>query len=112
MRTAKVKSFNWSWVQKLMYVYTLPADVGLNERGELWVKGPNVMKVCSIIRSKHLDSFWLQGYINNPKATAETIDKDGWLHTGDILTRDEQGRYYIVDRLKELIKYKGFQVCH
>ncbi|ORY93010.1 hypothetical protein BCR43DRAFT_477892 [Syncephalastrum racemosum] len=70
-------------------------DVGLNERGELWVKGPNVMK----------------GYINNPKATAETIDEDGWLHTGDILTRDEEGRYYIVDRLKELIKYKGFQVA-
>ncbi len=63
-------------------------------RGELWVRGPQVMK----------------GYLNNPEATAATIDVDGWLHTGDVAERDEDGHFYIVDRLKELIKYKGFQV--
>jgi acyl-CoA synthetase (AMP-forming)/AMP-acid ligase II len=62
--------------------------------GELWIRGPQVMK----------------GYLNNPLATAETIDVEGWLHTGDVATRDDDGHFYIVDRLKELIKYKGFQV--
>ena len=50
------------------------------------------------------------GYINNPEATAKTIDSDGWLHTGDIGHYDEDEYFFIVDRLKELIKYKGFQV--
>ncbi|MCX6432496.1 MAG: AMP-binding protein [Actinobacteria bacterium] len=63
--------------------------------GELWVRGPQVMK----------------GYLNNPEATAATIDRDGWLHTGDIATIDADGFVSIVDRLKELIKYKGFQVA-
>jgi 4-coumarate--CoA ligase len=63
--------------------------------GELWVSGPQVMK----------------GYLNNPQATADTIDADGWLHTGDIATIDADGFVSIVDRLKELIKYKGFQVA-
>ncbi|MCH8196068.1 MAG: AMP-binding protein, partial [Chloroflexi bacterium] len=63
------------------------------EVGELIVRGPQVM----------------QGYWNNPEATAETI-RDGWLHTGDMATMDEEGYVYIVDRKKELIKYKGFQV--
>lgn len=63
-------------------------------RGELCVKGPHIMK----------------GYLNNPTATANTIDKDGWMHTGDIAVLDEDGHISIVDRLKELIKYKGFQV--
>ncbi len=63
--------------------------------GELCIRGPSVML----------------GYLNNPKATANTIDKDGFLHTGDIAEIDEDGYYYIVDRLKELIKYKGFQVA-
>jgi len=67
---------------------------GLSETGELWFKGPNVMA----------------GYLNNEKATAETIDDDGWLHTGDLAQADAAGRVYIVDRLKELIKYKGYQV--
>ncbi len=70
-------------------------DLGLNEDGEIWIRGPQVMS----------------GYLNNPEATAITIDEDGWLHTGDIGHVDEDGHYYIVDRLKELIKYKGFQVA-
>lgn len=66
----------------------------MSEPGELWVKGPNVMA----------------GYLNNPTATAETLDSDGYLHTGDIAVADPEGVVYIVDRLKELIKYKGYQV--
>jgi acyl-CoA synthetase (AMP-forming)/AMP-acid ligase II len=69
-------------------------DVGVNERGELWCKGPNVMK----------------GYLNNPEATANTLDSDGYLHTGDVAVIDENGIVSIVDRVKELIKYKGYQV--
>ena len=69
-------------------------DVDEGERGELWIRGPQVMV----------------GYLNNAEATAATLDADGWLHTGDIATRDADGFYSIVDRLKELIKYKGFQV--
>src|SRR6202048_2393607 len=71
----------------------LPAE-GHSETGELWFKGPNVMA----------------GYLGNDKATAATIDDDGWLHTGDLAQIDACGCVYIVDRLKELIKYKGYQV--
>ena len=67
-------------------------DVG--EEGELWVRGPQVMK----------------GYLNNEAATRDTIDDDGWLHTGDVAVLDEHDHVSIVDRVKELIKYKGFQV--
>ncbi|KAF2358668.1 AMP-dependent synthetase/ligase [Trinorchestia longiramus] len=63
--------------------------------GELLVKGPQVMK----------------GYLKNAEATAETLDAEGWLHTGDIARVDSIGNCYIVDRLKELIKVKGFQVA-
>jgi acyl-CoA synthetase (AMP-forming)/AMP-acid ligase II len=69
-------------------------DVPVGERGEVWIRGPQVMA----------------GYLNNAEATAETIDADGWLHTGDVGIVDDDGFYTIVDRLKELIKYKGFQV--
>jgi acyl-CoA synthetase (AMP-forming)/AMP-acid ligase II len=71
-----------------------PPASGLSDAGELWFKGPNVMA----------------GYLNNETATAETIDDDGFLHTGDIARVDSSGCVYIVDRLKELIKYKGYQV--
>ena len=70
-----------------------PAE-GLSETGELWFKGPNVMA----------------GYLGNEQATRETIDDEGWLHTGDLARVDSSGCVYIVDRLKELIKYKGYQV--
>jgi acyl-CoA synthetase (AMP-forming)/AMP-acid ligase II len=69
--------------------------LGPGERGEVWIRGPQVML----------------GYLNRPDATAEMLDEDGWLRTGDIGYADENGYFYIVDRLKELIKYKGFQVA-
>lgn len=73
--------------------FTVPSE-GLSEPGELWVRGPNVML----------------GYLNNEQATNDTIDADGFLHTGDMAQLDADGSVYIVDRLKELIKYKGYQV--
>ncbi|CAH1261574.1 ACSF2 [Branchiostoma lanceolatum] len=69
--------------------------VGPGDDGELCVLGPQVMK----------------GYLNNPEATASTINQEGWLLTGDIVRYDEDGNFYAVDRVKELIKYKGFQVA-
>ena len=65
------------------------------ENGELLIRGPQVMK----------------GYLNAPEKTKECLDSEGWLSTGDIARADEDGYIYIMDRLKELIKYKGFQVA-
>lgn len=60
----------------------------------------------------HLKLFYFpQGYLNNEEETKKMIDSDGWLHTGDVGHYNEKGSFYIVDRIKELIKYKGFQVC-
>ncbi|KAG0314507.1 hypothetical protein BG000_005515 [Podila horticola] len=79
-------------------VRVVDAETGLDatpgQPGEIWVRGPNVMK----------------GYRNNPEATRATIDAQGWLHTGDIAVVDGEQNFFVVDRMKELIKYKGFQV--
>lgn len=84
---------------------------GENSIGELWLRGPGVTKVSITqnIRRAPFLTFTRQGYLNNEAATRETITSDGWLKTGDIFTRDSEGLFRIVDRKKELIKYKGFQ---
>lgn len=69
-------------------------DLGAGETGEVWIRGPQVMK----------------GYLNNEKATRATVDDEGWLHSGDLGYVDDDGYFFLVDRLKELIKYKGYQV--
>eukprot|EP00258_Populus_trichocarpa_P043792 XP_024459811.1 4-coumarate--CoA ligase 2 [Populus trichocarpa] len=66
-----------------------------NQAGEICIRGSQIMK----------------GYLNDPEATERTVDNDGWLHTGDIGYIDGDDELFIVDRLKELIKYKGFQVA-
>jgi acyl-CoA synthetase (AMP-forming)/AMP-acid ligase II/NAD(P)-dependent dehydrogenase (short-subunit alcohol dehydrogenase family) len=71
------------------------ADLGAGEPGELLVRSASAMR----------------GYLNDPEATATTIDADGWVHTGDIVTFDSDGWFRVTDRIKELIKYKGYQVA-
>jgi 4-coumarate--CoA ligase len=71
-----------------------PRELGPGEAGELWFRGPNVFL----------------GYLNRPEATADCVTKDGYYRTGDIGYVDAEGNFFVTDRLKELIKYKGFQV--
>jgi acyl-CoA synthetase (AMP-forming)/AMP-acid ligase II len=71
------------------------AVLGPNQAGEIWIRGPQVMK----------------GYLNRPEATAAMIDADGWLHSGDLGYADGAGNFFIIDRLKEMIKYKGYQIA-
>jgi acyl-CoA synthetase (AMP-forming)/AMP-acid ligase II len=71
------------------------AELGVGQEGELWMRGPQIMK----------------GYLNQPGATADAIDAEGWYHTGDVGYVDDDGFFFIVDRTKELIKYKGLQVA-
>ena len=71
------------------------AELDATQQGEIWVRGPQVMK----------------GYLKKPEATAAMLGADGWLHTGDIGLVDDDGFLFVLDRLKELIKYKGFQVA-
>ncbi|HVT40705.1 MAG TPA: 4-coumarate--CoA ligase family protein [Gemmatimonadaceae bacterium] len=70
-------------------------DLGAGQHGELLIRGPQIMA----------------GYLNQPAATAEVLDSDGWLHSGDVGYADADGYFFIVDRLKEFIKYKGYQVA-
>ncbi|MFF6915456.1 AMP-binding protein [Streptomyces sp. NPDC012466] len=70
-------------------------DLPAGASGEILIRGPQIMK----------------GYLGRPDATAAMIDPDGWLHTGDVGHVDEDGWLFVVDRVKELIKYKGFQVA-
>lgn len=71
------------------------AELGPDQTGEIWARGVQLMS----------------GYLNRPDATVETLTPDGWLRTGDIGYADADGNFYVVDRLKELIKYKGYQVA-
>ena len=80
--------------EKIVDVEDSDKELPAGETGELMIRGPQVMI----------------GYFNNPEATAETLTEDGWLHTGDIARTDDEGYVWILDRKKELIKYKGFQV--
>ncbi|MET8172414.1 4-coumarate--CoA ligase family protein [Streptomyces clavifer] len=70
-------------------------DLGIDTDGEILIRGPQVMK----------------GYLGRPDATAAMIDSDGWVHTGDVGRVDADGWLFVVDRVKELIKYKGYQVA-
>ena len=69
-------------------------EVSIGEVGELWLKGPNIFK----------------GYLNNVEGTKNALTDDGYFKTGDVGYQDKDGNFYITDRVKELIKYKGFQV--
>ncbi|KMQ94980.1 putative 4-coumarate-- ligase 3-like protein [Lasius niger] len=79
---------------RLVNIETQQDIVTPGETGELWIKGPHIMK----------------GYLNNEAATTATLTEDKWLKTGDIAYFDEDYDFFITDRMKELIKVKGFQV--
>jgi acyl-CoA synthetase (AMP-forming)/AMP-acid ligase II len=70
-------------------------EVPAGKEGELWIRGPQIMR----------------GYLNQPEETAASLDREGWYHTGDVGLVDPEGYFFIVDRTKELIKYKGLQVA-
>jgi 4-coumarate--CoA ligase len=77
------------------YMNAEEKEVPAGQTGELWLKGPNVFK----------------GYLNNPEGTKNSLTPDGFFKTGDVGHQDEKGNFFITDRVKELIKYKGFQVA-
>jgi long-chain acyl-CoA synthetase len=96
MKTVKIGSIGLPWPDtdaKIMDMETGEKELGIDETGEVVVKGPQVMK----------------GYWKMPEETAEVL-RDGWLYTGDIGKMDEDGYFYITDRKKDLIKYKGYSV--
>lgn len=80
--------------QTAKYMSPEERELPIGETGELWVKGPNVFK----------------GYHNNVEGTKNALTEDGYFKTGDVGHQDKDGNFYITDRVKELIKYKGFQV--
>jgi len=80
--------------QTAKYMSPDEKEMPAGQTGELWIKGPNIFK----------------GYLNNPEVTAHALTPDGYFKTGDVGHQDENGNFYITDRVKELIKYKGFQV--
>ena len=80
--------------QTAMYMNPEEKEVPAGETGELWLKGPNIFL----------------GYLNNPEGTKNAFTEDGYFKTGDVGHQDAEGNFYITDRVKELIKYKGFQV--
>jgi len=94
-----VKSGSCGTVVRNAQIKILDTETGQslphNQAGEICIRGPEIMK----------------GYLNDPEATAATIDEEGWLHTGDVGFIDDDEEIFIVDRVKELIKYKGFQVA-
>ena len=80
--------------QTAKYMSPEEKEVAVGETGELWIRGPNVFK----------------GYHNNPEGTWNALTPDGFFKTGDVGYQDQDGNFFITDRVKELIKYKGFQV--
>jgi len=81
--------------QTAKYMSPEEKEVPAGEVGELWIKGPNIFK----------------GYLNKPEGTKNVFSEDGYFKTGDVGYQDKKGNFYITDRIKELIKYKGFQVA-
>ena len=81
--------------QQSKFILPSGQEAPSGETGELWIKGPNVFK----------------GYLNNPEGTKHAFSPDGYFKTGDVGYQDENGNVFITDRIKELIKYNGFQIA-